>query len=204
MEIICATGNKDKAAEIAEVLTQDGHRVRTAGEAGIELNVVEDGATFEENAVKKAVAAVRVCGVTAMSDDSGLEVYALDGKPGVRSARFLGEETPYSEKNRQMLEMLHGAQDRRARFRCVIAVAFTDGRVLTTEGVLEGEIALTPEGGGGFGYDPIFFVPEYQMTLAQMTPGLKHAISHRGQALEKMKALLAEVESAEGTTDIKA
>lgn len=192
MEIMCATSNKGKAAEIAAVLASDGYSVLTLEEVGIDMNVTEDGETFEENAVKKAVEIMRLCGKPVLADDSGLEVDALDGGPGVYSARFLGESTPYSEKNRRMLEMIKGTADRGARFVCVIAVAFPDGRVLTAKGVLEGEIAQAQAGEGGFGYDPIFYMPVYGITLAQMSPEQKNKISHRGQALAKIKELISE------------
>lgn len=191
IELVCATKNKGKAAEIAALLASE-YDVLTLDELGIVEDMNEDGKTFEENAIKKAVGFMKLTGKIVLADDSGLEIDALDGAPGVYSARFLGRDTSYFVKNRKLLERLAGAENRKARFRCVIAVAFPDGRVLTSAAALEGEIAHEPVGEGGFGYDPVFYIPEYQMTLAQMGTEQKNKISHRGKALADMKKLLCE------------
>jgi XTP/dITP diphosphohydrolase len=161
-------------------------------EAGIHIDVVEDGSTFEENSLKKAVEIMKVSGETVIADDSGLEIDYLDKKPGVLSARFFGEDTPYAEKNNKILDLLKDVpkEKRTARFVCVIAAAFPNGETITTKGIIEGRIAYEPKGENGFGYDPIFYVPEYNMTTAQMESAVKNKISHRGQALEKMKQQL--------------
>lgn len=190
MDIIFATKNKGKVNEIVAMLEGTKFNVTTMEEAGIEVDVVEDGDTFEANATKKAVEIMKLTGKIALADDSGLEVDALGGKPGIHSARFLGESTPYSEKNGKILEMLDGVENRGARFVSVVAAAFPDGRIILTKGVLEGEIAKKSAGNGGFGYDPIFYLPEYDMTVAEMSMAQKNEISHRGQAFAKMKEKL--------------
>ena len=192
MEMVCATRNKGKAAEIAALLKNE-FMVLSLDELGIDEDIDEDGETFEENAVKKALGYMKLSGKIVLADDSGLEVDALGGAPGVHSAQFLGRDTPYAVKNRKLLEMLKVAKNRSARFRSCIAVAFPDGRVLTTHAELSGEIAHEPAGEGGFGYDPVFYIPEYQMTLAEMNMEQKNKISHRGKALSEMKNLLDEI-----------
>ena len=159
-------------------------------EAGIDIPIEEDGLTFEENAVIKA-RAVHSCVLDAivLADDSGLEVDYLDRQPGVYSARYMGEDTPYEVKNAAIIRKLAGAaeRERTARFVSAIAAALPDGSILTTEGVIEGVIAHEPAGDGGFGYDPIFYVPEFHATTAELTPEQKNAVSHRGKALRAMK-----------------
>jgi XTP/dITP diphosphohydrolase len=163
-------------------------------EAEISVDVVEDGTTFEENALIKARAIAEYTDAIVLADDSGLEIDYLDKAPGVYSARFMGEDTPYEEKNRAIIERLEGVEGdaRSARFVCVIAAAFPDGEVITTRGTIEGVIAKEPAGTNGFGYDPIVYVPEYGMTTGQMEPEQKNAISHRGKALMAMKKILKE------------
>jgi len=151
--------------------------------------VEEDGNTFTENAIKKATYYLRPGNEYAvLADDSGLEIDALQKQPGVYSARFLGESTPYMEKNQKILAMLSDVPEekRTARFVCVIACAYPDGRVWTTQGTIEGLIAYEPKGENGFGYDPIFYLPAYGLTMAQLTNEDKNRISHRGQALKAM------------------
>ena len=189
MELVCATKNKGKAAEIAALLP-DEFKVLSLDELGIVEDIDEDGETFEENAIKKAVGYMKLTGKTVLADDSGLEIDALNGAPGVYSARFLGRDTPYAKKNQKLLQMLQYADNRSARFCCVIAVAFPDGRVLSATSTLTGEIAYEPAGDGGFGYDPVFYIPEYQMTLAQMNAEQKNKISHRAKALAEIKRQL--------------
>lgn len=189
MKIIFATKNAGKVKEIKEILADMPFEVVSLKDEGIDVDVEEDGTTYEENSLKKATEIMRLSGEICLADDSGLEIDYLDKAPGVYSARFLGEDTPYDIKNRKILEMLDGVADekRTARFVSVIAAAFPDGRTITTRGVLEGRIAHEIAGEGGFGYDPIFFLPERGCTTAQLPPGGKNEISHRGIALRKMK-----------------
>ena len=191
-QMIFATKNKGKIKEIKAILSDLPLEVLSMEEAGITIDVVEDGATFEENALKKAVEIAKISGKLTMADDSGLEIDFLDGKPGVYSARYLGENTPYTEKNAHILSLLKEVpqQKRGARFVSVIAAAFPDGKTLTTEGVIEGRIGYEIKGENGFGYDPIFFVQEKGKTTAQLSTEEKNAISHRARALQKMKVLL--------------
>ncbi len=191
-KIIFATKNKGKIREINAIMADMGVKILSMEEAGITIDVVEDGETFEENAKKKAVEIMKACGKITLADDSGLEVDYLEKAPGVYSARYLGEDTPYEVKNNHILSLLDGVAEekRRARFVSVIAAAFPDGRVLTARGTIEGIIGHERKGNNGFGYDPIFFVPEFGMTTAEMTPEQKNEVSHRGKALRKMKGML--------------
>jgi XTP/dITP diphosphohydrolase len=156
------------------------------------VDVVEDGRTFEENATKKAVEIMKLTGEIVLADDSGIEIDFLNKEPGIYSARYLGKDTPYPEKNRIILERLEGVEEekRSARFVCVIAAAYPNGDILTARGTIEGRIGYEIMGDNGFGYDPIFFVPEYNKTTAEMEVELKNAISHRGNALRKIKDLM--------------
>lgn len=191
-KIIFATGNQDKMKEIREIMSNAGDRIISLKEAGIEADIEENGTTFEENAIIKAKAVCELTGQIVLADDSGLEVDYMDKAPGVYSARYLGEDTPYSIKNETIIKNLENAkgEERSARFVCVIAAAFPDGRVITARGVIEGLIAYEEKGDNGFGYDPIFYVPEYNMTTAQMDSEQKNSISHRGNALRLMKEKL--------------
>ncbi len=193
--IIFATKNEGKVKEIKQILSDMDVEVLSMLEAGIDIDVVEDGVTFEENAVKKAETIRKRSGLLCLADDSGLEIDFLHGAPGVYSARYLGVDTPYDYKNNKIIEMLAGVPEekRTARFVSVIAASFPDGSVLSTKGVIEGIIAHEPKGENGFGYDPIFYVPEYGRTTAEMPMELKNKISHRGQALEAMKEKLKEL-----------
>ena len=190
--IIFATGNKNKIREIHEILGDLGWEILSMKEAGIDLDIVEDGTTFEENALIKAKAVAAQCNDIVLADDSGLEVDAMDKAPGIYSARFMGEDTSYEIKNWNLIHRLAEVPEekRTARFVCVIAAALPDGRVLTTRGTMEGRIAYEPAGAGGFGYDPILMLPEYGKTSAEITMEEKNAISHRGKALRAMKELL--------------
>jgi XTP/dITP diphosphohydrolase len=192
--MIFATTNQGKVREIKAILGDIGEDVLSLKEAGITADIVEDGTTFEENAIIKAKAIMELTGQIVLADDSGLEVDAMNKEPGIYSARFMGEDTPYEEKNRAIIERLEGVEGdaRSARFVCVIAAAFPDGEVITTRGTIEGVIAKEPAGTNGFGYDPIVYVPEYGMTTGQMEPEQKNAISHRGKALMAMKKILKE------------
>lgn len=192
--MIFATGNMGKMKEIRAILGDIGEEILSMKEAGIDMDIVEDGSTFEENAIIKAKAVMERTGQLALADDSGLEIDALNKEPGIYSARYMGEDTPYEIKNSNLIERMKGVKgkDRSARFVCVIAAAFPDGEIITTRGTIEGVIAEEPAGKNGFGYDPIVYVPEYGMTTGQMDPDAKNAISHRGKALTAMKKILEE------------
>lgn len=191
-KLIFATGNADKMKEIRMILADSGYEIVSMKEAGIDVDIVEDGSTFEENAIIKATAISKVAGCLVLADDSGLEVDAMDGAPGIYSARFEGVDTPYSIKNKIIMDRLEGLpeEERTARFVCAIAAAWPDGRVETRRGTIEGRIAHEPAGENGFGYDPIFYVPEYGRTTAQLDPEEKNKISHRGKALQMIKEVL--------------
>ena len=193
-KIIFATGNQDKMREIREILADMDVEVVSMKEAGIHADIVEDGSTFEENAVIKAKTICELTGEITLADDSGLVIDALNGEPGVYSARYMGEKTSYEIKNWNLIHRLDGVPEekRTARFVCVIAAVLPDGRTLTAEGTMEGVIAHEPAGAGGFGYDPILMLPEYGKTSAEITMDEKNAISHRGKALRAMKKRLAE------------
>lgn len=187
--LLFATGNEGKMKEVRMILQDAGYEILSMKEAGIDVDIVEDGKTFEENAIIKATAISKVAGCLVLADDSGLEVDYMDKAPGIYSARFEGEDTPYEIKNQIILDRLKGVpeEQRSARFVCAIAAAFPDGRVETTRATIEGRIAYEPSGENGFGYDPIFYVPEYDCTTAELSPEQKNKISHRGKALRLMK-----------------
>ena len=191
-KIIFATANEGKMREIREIFKDAPYSVVSMKEAGITADIVEDGTTFEENALIKARAVAGVSGAVAMADDSGLEVDFLDKAPGVYSARFLGEDTSYEIKNQYILDKLKDVPDegRTARFVCAIAVAFPDGRTAVRTAAIEGRIAYEPAGENGFGYDPIFYLPERGCTSGELLPEEKNAISHRGIAIRKMVQIL--------------
>lgn len=193
-KIIFATTNEGKVREVRMMLEDCDIELQTLKEAGIDIDIVEDGSTFEENAIIKAKTIMEMTGEIALADDSGLEVDYLDGAPGIYSARYLGVDTPYSEKNSHIIELLKDAkgEERSARFVCAMAVAFPDGEIKTCRGTIEGYIGYEEKGTNGFGYDPIVYVPEYKMTTGEMTPKLKNSISHRGKALQKMTEILKE------------
>ena len=193
--IIFATGNENKMKEIRMILEDLGMPIYSMKEAGIEADIVEDGISFEENAEIKARAISRLLPQDiVLADDSGLEIDYLEGAPGIYSARFAGEDTSYDIKNRIFLDKLEGVPDeqRTARFVCAIAAAFPDGEVETVRGTIEGQIGHEIAGENGFGYDPIFYVPEYGCTTAEMDPVQKNELSHRGNALRAMKAIIQE------------
>lgn len=189
MRLIFATTNEGKMKEIRMIMADLGIEVLSMKEAGLEADIVEDGQSFEENAVIKAKAIAALCDDIVLADDSGLEVDYLNKEPGIYSARYMGETTPYSVKNQNIIERLNGVEQckRTARFVCVIAAVFPDGSVRTTRGTIEGIIAEHPMGENGFGYDPIVYVPEFGKTTAQLSPEEKNKVSHRGKALELMK-----------------
>lgn len=187
-KIIFATENEGKMREIREVLSDLDAQVLSMKEAGVEADIVEDGETFEDNAIIKARTVCALTGEIVLADDSGLEIDALNKEPGVYSARYMAG-SPYSEKNAALLKRLEGVPDekRTARFVCAAAVAFPDGRVKTVRGVMEGRISHEPKGTNGFGYDPIFYLPEYGCTSAELSMEEKNRISHRGKALRLIK-----------------
>ena len=186
-QIILATKNKNKLVEVKAVLGND-YEVLSMEDIGIDVDVEENGTTFEENSTIKAEAICKICGKPVMADDSGLEIDYLDKKPGVLSARFLGHDTSYDIKNAKILEMLEDVPEekRTARFVCSIAVAFPDRDTVVVRDTIEGIIGYESAGENGFGYDPIFYVPELKKTTAQLSMEEKNKISHRGKALVKM------------------
>lgn len=187
--IIFATGNAGKMAEIKAILADLGIPVLSLKEAGITADIVEDGKSFEENADIKAKKIMELTGDVVLADDSGLEIDYLNGEPGIYSARYMGEDTSYDIKNRNLIERLEGVpeEERTARFVCAVSAAFPDGTMLRSRGTIEGIIGYEAKGENGFGYDPIFFLPEYQCTTAQLSPEKKNELSHRGKALRIMK-----------------
>lgn len=184
-EIIFATGNKDKMREIREIMADCDVHIVSMKEAGIRVDIVEDGTTFEENAKIKARAVAAHTDAIVLADDSGLEIDALNKEPGVYSARYMGEDTSYHIKNAKLIERLEGVPDeeRTARFVCAIAAAFPDGNIRTVREAMEGRIGYEERGENGFGYDPIFYLPEYGCTSAELSMEEKNRISHRGKAL---------------------
>lgn len=196
--IVFATGNAGKMKEVRMILADLGVEVVSMKETGISVDIEEDGSTYEENAMIKAraVAAKADAGDIVLADDSGLEIDSLNGEPGVYSARYLGEDTSYSVKNANLIDRLQGVPDERrtARFVCAIAAVLPDGQELTTRAAIEGRIGYEEKGNGGFGYDPIFYVPELHKTTAELTGEEKNLVSHRGKALQLMKEELKKYE----------
>lgn len=192
-KLIFATSNQGKLREIRLILGDLGMEVISMAEAGFHGDIEENGKTFAENAAIKARAVWEKTGGLVLADDSGLVIDYLGGEPGVYSARYMADAS-YSEKNRVLIERLAGAKEekRSARFACAIAAVLPDGRELLTEAYMEGRIAYEPAGSGGFGYDPILYLPEYQKTSAELDIEEKNKISHRGKALELMKEKLKE------------
>lgn len=202
--ILFATGNEGKLREIREILSDLGIEVISMKDAGIHADIREDGKTFAENALIKARTVCQLSGEPTMSDDSGLVVDAMGGEPGIYSARWLGEDTSYHIKNAEILRRLEGLpeEQRSARFVCACACVFPDGTELTAEGVFEGRIGYEEKGVNGFGYDPIFFVPSEGRYSAELSPEEKNGMSHRGQALRKMKGLLASYIKKDGLRNL--
>ena len=191
-KIVFATGNQGKMREIKAIMADVDVEVVSMKEAGICIDIEEDGATFEENALIKARAIAKETDAIVLADDSGLEIDFLDKAPGVLSARYMGEDTPYEVKNAHILELLKDVQgeERSARFVCAIAAVFPDGREFTTYATIEGEIAHKSAGENGFGYDPIFFLPECGCTSAEISPEKKNELSHRGEGLRKIRVII--------------
>ena len=198
-KIIFATGNEHKMEEIRMILADLGAEVLSQREAGIQADVVEDGNTFEENAMIKATEIAKIAtgmpqykDAVILADDSGLEIDYLNKEPGIYSARYMGEDTSYDIKNQALLDRLDGVPDekRTARFVCAIGAAFPDGSTQVVRGTMEGIIGHEIAGENGFGYDPIFFLPEHGCTSAQLAPKKKNELSHRGEGLRKMRIIL--------------
>ncbi len=199
MKIIFATSNQNKMRELRQMFEGTPFELISMKEAGFAPDIVEDGQSFEDNAIIKAKAVVSLCreaglDAIAMADDSGLEVDYLDKAPGIYSARFLGEDTSYDIKNNYIIDKLDGVPDekRTARFVCAIAAYSTDGHSAVVRGTVEGIIARKQAGTNGFGYDPIFYLPERGLTTAELSDADKNAISHRGRAVEKIKKIISE------------
>lgn len=191
-KIVFATGNQDKMREIREIMADSGVRILSMKEAGVRADVVEDGRTFEENAQIKARAVAACTDAIVLADDSGLEIDALGGEPGIYSARYMGEDTSYTVKNQNLIDRLAGVakEGRTARFVCAIAVVWPDGREHVVRRTMEGYIGWKTEGENGFGYDPIFYLDEFGCSSAALTREQKNEISHRGKALRAVKELL--------------
>ncbi|MBA2481685.1 MAG: RdgB/HAM1 family non-canonical purine NTP pyrophosphatase [Planctomycetes bacterium] len=190
--LLLATGNVKKLRELREILAQFSIPVLAPADVGYDPDVVEDGATFEANAIKKAAAGLAATGEWTLADDSGIEARALDWRPGVYSARYAGEPCDDEANNRKLVAELSGQSDRYVQYRCVIALARPVGPSLTWAGVFGGEHIVTPRGQGGFGYDPYVLVPDLGKTVAELPPEVKHARSHRGQALRGFLGWLRE------------
>ena len=191
-KIIFATGNQNKMKEIREILGDLDYEILSMKEAGVDVDIVEDGTTFEENAIIKAKTICEMTGEITLADDSGLEIDYLNKEPGIYSARYMGEDTSYRIKNGNLIQRLEGVPDekRTARFVCAVAAAFPDGTVKTVRETMEGRIGYEEKGENGFGYDPIFYLPEYGCTSAELSMEEKNKISHRGKALRAIRDVL--------------
>ena len=191
-KFVLASQNPKKLKEMNEILSAHGVEVVLQSDVGLRVDVEETGSTFEENSLLKARAVMEASGMPAIADDSGLCVDCLNGAPGVYSARYGGEELDDAGRYRLLLENMRGQLNRRCRFVSVITCCFPNGDMLTARGECEGTLAYAPQGEGGFGYDPVFFVPGLKKTFAQLTAEEKNSISHRGRALEEFQAKLGE------------
>lgn len=197
-KMIFATGNEGKLREIRMILGDLGAEILSLKEAGIQADVEEDGTTFEENAVIKATEIMKLTGQIVLADDSGLEVDALNKEPGIYSARYMGHDTSYHIKNQNIIDRLEGktGEERSARFVCAIAAAFPDGRVITSRATMEGQIGYEEKGTNGFGYDPIFYLPDHHCYSGELPLEEKNRLSHRGKALRMMKEELRKLQEA--------
>ncbi len=193
-KLVVATKNRGKISEIKKVLENIPFEVLSMEDMGINADVVEDGTTFEENSLKKAVEICGLSGTVVMADDSGIEVDFLDGAPGIYSARFGGPEATDGDRNEKLLNMLKDVplEQRSARFVCAIAVAFPDGRSFVVRDTCEGFVDFSCKGENGFGYDPLFYIPEFNKTMAELSTDIKNKISHRAKALEKMAIIIGD------------
>ena len=191
-KIILASNNKGKIKEVKEICKDMQVEIVSMKEAGIDIDIEENGTTFEENALIKAEAVMKLTGELTIADDSGLEVDYLNKEPGVYSARYMGHDTSYDIKNNMLLDRLKGVPDekRTARFVCAVAAAFPDGTTEVVRGTIEGRIGYEIAGEHGFGYDPIFYLPEYGCTTAELDPEKKNELSHRGKALRAMREIM--------------
>ena len=194
-KIVFATGNKDKMREIREIMADVDVEIVSMKEAGIDVDIIEDGTTFAENAIIKAKAIARHTDAIVLADDSGLEIDYLDKAPGVFSARFMGEDTSYDVKNQALIDKLEGVpkEKRTARFVCAIAAVLPDKKILTVVETMEGYIGYEIAGENGFGYDPIFYLDEFGCSSATLSREQKNEISHRGKALRAMKEKLMNI-----------
>ena len=194
-KIVFATGNKNKMAEIRQILGDLSLEIVSMKEAGISVDIVEDGTTFEENALIKAKAVAACCDDIVLAYDSGLEIDYLNKEPGIYSARYAGEDTSYEIKNQMLLDRLQGVprELRTARFVCAIAAVVPGKDPIVVRGTIEGYIGDKPAGENGFGYDPIFYVPDLNCSTAELSPEEKNARSHRGNALRMMRDRLRDV-----------
>ena len=186
MKLIIASGNAGKIREIRAILGEKFEEILSIREAGIDHETIEDGATFMENARKKAKEIAEISGCAALADDSGICVDALGGEPGIYSARYCGRHGDDEATNRLLVEKLQGEENRTAHYTCAMCLCFPDGREVSAEGYLYGEIVDTPKGDGGFGYDPYFYLPQYGCTAAELSAEKKNQISHRAEALQKL------------------
>ena len=200
MKLIIASNNEHKLIEIRQILGAHFGEILSMREAGIEHETVEDGSTFMENALKKAREVAELSGCCALADDSGLCVDALDGAPGIYSARFAGVHGDDEANRLHLLEQMQDKTDRGAHFTCAMALVWPDGRTVTAEGYIYGEITREKRGSNGFGYDPLFLVPELGLTTAELEPEQKNAISHRAAALH---ALVEKLEAREKAPETK-
>ena len=192
MKLIIASNNEHKLIEIRQILGTHFAEILSMREAGIEHETVEDGTTFMENALKKAREVAELSGCCALADDSGICVDALDGAPGIYSARFAGVHGDDEANRQHLLELMRGKDDRGAHFTCAMALVWPDGRTLTAEGYVYGEITHEKRGSNGFGYDPLFLVPELGLTTAELPPEIKNQVSHRANALNILNEKLKE------------
>ena len=190
MKFVIATNNPGKLQEVSDILKESGHEAISLKELKMDAEVEETGKTFAENALLKARAIAKMSGFPTIADDSGLMVEALGGEPGIYSARYCGVHGDDDANNEKLLKKMKGQTNRRAKFVCAVCAVFPDGAVLEAEGECPGEILYERQGGGGFGYDPLFYVPEFEKTFAQMNKEEKNRISHRRKALDQLKNLL--------------
>jgi len=190
--LVVATGNENKVVEIREILRDFPIEVLSLKDLNIDVEVMEDGDTFEENAYKKAWEVMKITGLPTLADDSGLQVDYLGGAPGVHSARFSGEHGNSVKNNEKLLELMKGVpmEERKARFVCSMVLLYPDGEKITARGEIEGYIATELKGSEGFGYDPLFIVPEYNKTFGELGRDIKNSISHRGKALRDLREKL--------------
>ena len=196
MKIVLATGNKDKISEIREIMKDTGVELTDMSEFS-PIDIVEDGNTFYLNARKKAYEAAIHTGLPALADDSGLAVDALEGKPGIYSARYSGKNATSESNNEKLIKALESFSDRKAKFICMCVLYFPDGRMFKSRGEIEGVITREPLGEKGFGYDPLFFLPERRKTMAELKLDEKNAISHRGKAFGKMSEIITQINKEE-------